>query len=140
MIATILELIHLSIQVMEGWREAPSIGARTGERTTLKWIFCDAITSVKGSWDMVHAALALVGKSSSEHCVQRVHKNATSDAERKGFDIRSGTTHVDRVLKMLTDHYQELGNLRVTSISVIKEKNDTEGQSGDRLSLAVQLG
>lgn len=121
------------------WRQAAgSIRSCQG----LRWIFHDRLDNELGTHDMVNAALKLVGshlddlvvKEQSEYCYEEFQKVTPIRARRQGFDILSGCVQIDQVLKLLADHHQELGNLRIKSVFVIG------GPTKGGLSLAIQFG
>jgi hypothetical protein len=75
----------------------------------------------------------LMGKDPSENIKLEIPRPTatSSQAEKDAYNTLAGTVHVDRVVKMLKDHHQELGDLNIQSIFVVK--------NGVEYNLAIQL-
>jgi hypothetical protein len=123
-----------SDMVMDNWRFTAG-----NNKQNLKCILRDNIRdadeefNIPSAQGLIDQALKLMGKDPSENIKLEIPRPTatSSQAEKDAYNTLAGTVHVDRVVKMLKDHHQELGDLNIQSIFVVK--------NGVEYNLAIQL-
>jgi hypothetical protein len=122
-----------SDMVMDNWRVIAG-----NDKQNLRWILRDNIQdaddelNIPSAQGLIDQALKLMGKDPSENIQLEIPRPTatSSQAEKDAYNTLLGTVHVDRVVKMLKDHHQELGGLNIQSIFVVKN---------GEYNLAIQL-
>lgn len=123
-----------SDMVMDNWRQTSGTNIQN-----LKWIFRDNVqdadeeANLPSSQGLIDKALEIMGQDSDKDIKFEIPKPipTSPQTEKDAYYTLAGTVHVDRVVKMLKDHHQELGDLEIQSIFIVK---------AGEYNLAIQLG
>jgi hypothetical protein len=130
-------LMKLRDMNMDNWRDAvtnpnPKDTSTTTVQGLKNIVINDVVTT--DTQTSIDAAFAITGIDPST--MATFHSMATTANELAAYQLIAGTVHGNGIVKMLSDHHVELGNLRVTAFNVFTPKSTPPGY----YAIVAQIG
>jgi hypothetical protein len=132
--------LRWSDMVMDHWKTVAGSNAKDLHYMIRSNIRTDRTTSDMDMMSAVDLAVARAGTKGADVSTVKTFRRISEGDEKINYQLIAGTTHGDRVLKMLGDYHGGMGNLNIAAFHVYKPGMRDGPNGGTEYAIIIEFG